>query len=907
MQYTSSEHLPPSDTDEEPLAKLPKLNDVPRELKICSDSDEYVDAKGSDDEWFHSKNLIESLQNAGFDADSEGSDNEIIPQLSKGTSLQLLPQIVKSTDQLANQVDQVVAMDTTTADCNGNSSYNDDVTTRNDASAQSISTTPVKSGATKRTRQPDASKFNRSNRKSKNCAIFYFKHLDTDGENKDWSSQASEASEAFKSTASSEDEWIFSNRKEDDKEDDPKELADILDASINTLVPVNDYNLNSTDVVDAPLSNKTNTVEKNGNTSSGKDDTSKKLNGNTNASTNGKGYAPFAMQYTKESIKQLVIEAETLVREEILSKTPSRSHRQSYAEMSVHKSGCDNKATMSYPKIKRVQEWLHHQPSTPPTPLPLSHVGTDCEASGEYTTDSVARDSDSSDGPSDSIATCLQDGGTHSQCTSTEVIGHSGSADPLVTLDESNEMMGSMQQVTLRSKRRNSDRPHSVSCMSQLNDSGKVIRSNVEITNQGLANHSISESALNTLSSPNTPTTVSHSTSGTMKTSESKSSLKKRRIRTRKRLTGRKSESCSNGSSDCGATELSRIINSTLVKSESFSGQSTLMKDLSKALSLLSIPRKLLQNTSSTSEMESEDDVALPKPKFQLGAYTSVYGSDIASKLGSSLAALSNYNRESEDLSFTGTDNSNFSEQAWDNYQEKYLSEAYSEGFDSDAARRLMEFGDDYRNFLDSQSDCCSSLSAANNLDSLSPPRNRKPRGILDNNSLSNSPSGDDLTLRRRRTAEFEVERRRKCSDGARKVSSEESKKTGDLSSSLKRSSNKSTHSRKLEHDFISGLDKRKNDDSLLRRRLRSNDKSFSSSSSSGSEPDDETEVKTLLAQSRSRLENTDALRIRAHLLRPEDYVRFENFSFNCVRDGMTEQTENVFELVNKEAKLTSV
>lgn len=89
-------------------------------------------------------------------------------------------------------------------------------------------------------------------------------------------------------------------------------------------------------------------------------------------------------QYTKESIKQLVIEAETLVREEILAKTPSRNHRPSFAETSIHKSGCDNKATMSNPKIKRVQEWLHHQPSIPPTPS--SQVGTDCEASGEYTT-----------------------------------------------------------------------------------------------------------------------------------------------------------------------------------------------------------------------------------------------------------------------------------------------------------------------------------------------------------------------------------------------------------------------------------------------------------------------------------------------------------------------------------------
>jgi len=41
------------------------------------------------------------------------------------------------------------------------------------------------------------------------------------------------------------------------------------------------------------------------------------------------------------------------------------------------------------------------------------------------------------------------------------------------------------------------------------------------------------------------------------------------------------------------------------------------------------------------------------------------------------------------------------------------MSEPYSEELaDSEAARRLLEFGDDYRNYLDSQSDCASSLSA---------------------------------------------------------------------------------------------------------------------------------------------------------------------------------------------------
>lgn len=126
-----------------------------------------------------------------------------------------------------------------------------------------------------------------------------------------------------------------------------------------------------------------------------------------------------------------------------------------------------------------------------------------------------------------------------------------------------------------------------------------------------------------------------------------------------------------------------------------------------------------------------------------------------------------------KDPSFTGTDNSNFSEQAWDPYQEKYNSEAYSEGFDSDAARRLLEFGDDYRNFLDSQSDCCSSLSAANNLESsLSPPVIRKSiEGVHDSSkSPSKSPSGDDNIMRRRRALEMEFGRRRKGSDGSRKL-----------------------------------------------------------------------------------------------------------------------------------------
>lgn len=41
------------------------------------------------------------------------------------------------------------------------------------------------------------------------------------------------------------------------------------------------------------------------------------------------------------------------------------------------------------------------------------------------------------------------------------------------------------------------------------------------------------------------------------------------------------------------------------------------------------------------------------------------------------------------------------------------MSEPYSEELaDPETARRLLEFGEDYRIYLDSQSDCASSLSA---------------------------------------------------------------------------------------------------------------------------------------------------------------------------------------------------
>lgn len=67
-----------------------------------------------------------------------------------------------------------------------------------------------------------------------------------------------------------------------------------------------------------------------------------------------------------------------------------------------------------------------------------------------------------------------------------------------------------------------------------------------------------------------------------------------------------------------------------------------------------------------------------------------------------------------------------------------------------------------YSNFIDSQSDCCSSLSAANNIDSFSPPRmdslQQNESKIITQDTIVSSVDH----ARRRRALELEYERRRK-------------------------------------------------------------------------------------------------------------------------------------------------
>lgn len=124
------------------------------------------------------------------------------------------------------------------------------------------------------------------------------------------------------------------------------------------------------------------------------------------------------------------------------------------------------------------------------------------------------------------MATCFQGGGSTSQATSTEIIG--GSAEPLMATVQNDDGLDGItpiqhSKVVMRNKRRNSDRPWSVSSLSQLQRTVTSISANVP------GSFSISESALNTIQ-PVTP--KNHSS---IKTADSKSSLKKRKFRLKRR------------------------------------------------------------------------------------------------------------------------------------------------------------------------------------------------------------------------------------------------------------------------------------------------------------------------------------------------------------------------------------
>ncbi|KAH8379247.1 hypothetical protein KR009_003870 [Drosophila setifemur] len=693
--------------------------------------------------------------------------------------------------------------------------------------------------------------------------------------------------------------------------------------------------------------------------------------------------SPAKGKVSHDSIKQLVLDAEHLVRDaqEAALKTPTK---QKHSIVKISSTVKKREVIMAHPIKQRVEEWLEHQPSTPQL-LTRSHTHEllpgckpdDCEASGEASeTDSIPQPgggggaggasapngagSDTSEGFTDSIATCMQTS-TNSYGNSTERIG--GSAEPIgqpvtpLGFGSSNQSLN-VKIVKRPQARRKSERPWSVSCLSQLTTDASQLTSAriVENSPPGLASHSISESALDSLSPGPRPRAASSSGTGSnaARKADSKGSLRRRKAR-KKRISaasaGRKSDS---------GSELGGDLTQTLMKScESMSSQqlqefTNALLNIQKGVAPLSPKGEVLLGAGlgggilapgEVGEAGSESQLMLPK--FRVGSFTTA-GLLADTRLGA-LAALSNYMNEDEqqaapkpvqtrrkELS-TEDHHSSISETAWDNYQEKYNSENYSEGFDSDAARRLLEFGDDYRNFIDSQSDCCSSLSAANNLDSFSPPRmdslQKHELKALHIQINQDTISGSVDHARRQRALELQYERRRKTLEVRRKscqdmdetptnnpqkeqipLQAQPSLSASATALMMTTPKNQSTQQlnqrtesvgRKLDfggmsHSAQSLLRRTSESDTSTRRRrtITADERRRSSrnlekciklipattSSSSGSDSEDgEQEMRSLLQQSRDRLEDTRALKIRCHLLRPEDY----NEIINTCRDNI--------------------
>ncbi|XP_058987566.1 klarsicht protein isoform X2 [Musca domestica] len=680
----------------------------------------------------------------------------------------------------------------------------------------------------------------------------------------------------------------------------------------------------------------------------------------TSTNTSTSTISPTKGKVSHESIKQLVLEAEHLVRDEAL-KTPTKQKHSINCGGLVQISSTIKKREVSIMPgpIKRVQEWLEHQPTTPvqlkspqdhqlmisPSSVAASPSRTDdCEASGEASeTDSIPQhcSDDTSEGFTESIATCMQTS-TNSYGNSTERMG--GSAEPMV-VPGSNQSLN--VKVTKRQQsRRKSERPWSVSCLSQLTTDAKQVAAKVcTISNvqSGLASHSISESALDSLS-PGRPRTSS--TAAQVKSYDSKGSLKRRKTRKKKlsyTANGKKSDT--NSEDNLEQTELNKYSNSNannnnmiLSSCESMTPQQ--MAEITQALlqlqnsssnsngNIASNSEQLINNcppgatnVAASNAESGEEENHLMKPNFRVGSFTTAYMTNEA-RLGS-LAKLATYmnDEELQGEYTTGTEDhhSSFSETAWDNYQEKYNSENYSEGFDSDAARKLLEFGDDYRNFIDSQSDCCSSLSAANNLDSLSPPRmdslqQNETKIVITQDTIVSSVDH----ARRRRALELEYERRRKNLEIRRKSCQEsldypnpKSPTIAALSSSTQALTPKNSErfnfqqhkldsaTRKLEFGMSHSAQslRRTSESDTSQRRRKADERRRSSrnlekciklipatSSSSGDDSDDEKEIRNLLHQSQNRLDDTKALKIRCHLLRPEDYTEIINTCRDNIR-----------------------
>ncbi|XP_063233583.1 klarsicht protein [Bacillus rossius redtenbacheri] len=397
----------------------------------------------------------------------------------------------------------------------------------------------------------------------------------------------------------------------------------------------------------------------------------------------------------QETIQQLVSQAELLVPPAPLAAVTSRDLEPLVFPVAAAAAGA---------KTRRVHAWLRQHQDAP------AQLQDSCDASGEYTTgdSDEEKGSDTSEDHNGSVSTCRRL--PRSAAGSAEAF-HDPDTTPVAEkpLPAMQHPSPDQPKVVMRCRRQlgSGERPWSVSGLSQLAGAAGP--------RDPLASLFSSESALHKLLAP----AAEDAGAG---------SLRRRKVRSRRRTLGRKSDSGSGGGSggSGGSDTQQKKVDGVLTngkasafgrnKSGSFSGSPSMAGVGPLPAHSASDPAAPV---GSTSGEEGEEG---PAPRFKLGPAAGL----VTVGPGAALPE--------EQLS-------SFSEQAWDNYQEKYMSEPYSEELaDPEAARRLLEFGDDYRNFLDSQSDCMSSLST--NHGTVSPVRRRRPTAVArPDSSLLNSDS----------------------------------------------------------------------------------------------------------------------------------------------------------------------
>ncbi|KYQ53961.1 hypothetical protein ALC60_07116 [Trachymyrmex zeteki] len=560
----------------------------------------------------------------------------------------------------------------------------------------------------------EAASFNTSDRKSKNCATFYFKHLDTDSE-ADCGQLVQESSNTVDD--SSEEEWTYTPAR--------RNGSLVISEQRRTNVVVR-LDFGESPKVD--LSEKMHFAQKKsvGNDKETEDDARKVQQKDSDDEK----------KTDKSSIERLIKEVENLIGEE--RHTASRT----FSQLEFEEKNITNNHRAKYARVK---EWLKLNASR-------SYEGKSqpldsCDASGEYTTEEsdAERQSISSDDLQSSVATYRRFEGALaiSQSPSQEILDY-------VQKTPVNEISPdeNTPKVIMRSRQKaKGSRPWSVSCISQIGDNHTLAQKDNPIL------PFLSETALHQLVATLPTKSVSFDATGSRKSFNNSAStlleesfmcsddrvarnisFRRKKNRLRKKTLGRKSESSSesahanhhsagsDGSSNQQRSSrkmnLTRTTHSiskenchsrstTLVKSGSFSG-CTVHQQLHVERTLVNNPTPLrllcCKSVASTLETEGEDrDCAQ-------GHFA--YNNDILSTVLNSKELSNQQLNIDSDVEMHSLGNNSLSEQAWDNYQEKYMSEAYSEPLDVETARELLDFGDDYRNFLDSHSECASSISA---------------------------------------------------------------------------------------------------------------------------------------------------------------------------------------------------